>query len=84
LPGTNTYDNATLMTIMQVQGGGSLSGTFANVTGLPANYLLEYTPTSVILAPVPEPGTMALTGAFAVAGLIIRRRRLNKPCRSAA
>jgi autotransporter-associated beta strand protein len=77
LPGTNHYDNATPMTIMSVTGGGTLNGTFANVTGLPANYSLQYTSTSLILTPVPEPGTLALLGAAGIGLAWNRRRRLR-------
>jgi autotransporter-associated beta strand protein len=78
LPNTNGYDNGTTLPIMQVLGGGTLNGTFANVTGLPAGYSLTYTSSTLSLTPVPEPGTMALVGAAAAAGLVIRRRRAKR------
>ena len=60
LSATNQYDNATTMTILSVTGGGTLSGAFGTVTGLPADYSVQYTSNSVSLVPVPEPGSLAL------------------------
>lgn len=74
LSATNTYDNVTPLTIASVTGGGTLSGTFGTVTGLPSNYAVQYLPTSVVLAPVPEPGTLLLTAAGGL-GLAWRWRR---------
>jgi autotransporter-associated beta strand protein len=39
------------ITIMQCTGGGSMSGAFAQVTGLPAGYALERTASTVVLRP---------------------------------
>ncbi len=46
----------------------SLTGTFATVNGLPANYSLDYTPTALLLLPnnsspnsIPEPTTLTNT-----------------------
>jgi autotransporter-associated beta strand protein len=75
LSATNQYDNATTMTILSVTGGGTLSGAFGAVTGLPADYSVQYTSTSVSLVPVPEPGTLALAGLAATAGLAAWRRK---------
>jgi hypothetical protein len=36
------------------------SGTFNTVTGLPGNYVVAYTPTAIMLRPVPEPATWGL------------------------
>ena len=59
----------------QILSASSLTGTFAEVTGLPPNYTLDYTPTSLLLiptAPVPEPATLSL---LALAPLFLLRRR---------
>ncbi len=52
-------------------------GTFNTVTGLPSNYRVAYTPTSIMLLPIPEPATWAL-GVQAVAMLVWWKRRNRK------
>ncbi len=55
----------------------TLVGTsFSAVTGLPNGYTVQYLPTSIVLAPVPEPGFVL--AACAVAGLGWYRRRPPK------
>jgi PEP-CTERM motif len=76
------------MTIIDVTGG-TVSGLFTNSAGATLadgavfttfngiQWVIDYTPTSVIVAPVPEPGTvLALcAGAAGIAGLVRRVRR---------
>ncbi len=56
-------------------------GTFNTVTGLPANYVVSYTPTAIMLLPVPEPSTWGF-GIQALAMLVWWRRRNQKACRA--
>ncbi len=78
LPVGNTYDGVTPLTIVQLASG-SITGTFGSVQNLPSPYAVQYLGSSIVLNPVPEPGTLALTGLAASAGIaIVRRRRRAK------
>jgi autotransporter-associated beta strand protein len=73
LPLTNTYDPATTYTLVTY--GGSLTGTFFSVIGLPASHTLSYgsgTASAITLVPVPEPTVLA--GLLGAASLVLRRR----------
>lgn len=79
LAGTNTYDNATPLTLVQLASG-TITGTFGSVMNMPANYNLQYNTSSIVLAPVPEPGSLLLASLGAAAGVRYwRRRRLRGP-----
>jgi autotransporter-associated beta strand protein len=51
----------------------SKTGTFATVSGLPAGYTLQYTPTELLA--VPEPSTLALLAAGLACGAAVWPRR---------
>ncbi len=53
-------------------------GIFNTITGLPANYVVSYTPTAIMLLPVPEPATWGL-GAQALAMLVWWKYRKGFP-----
>jgi autotransporter-associated beta strand protein len=75
----NTYDNLTPLTIAQLDTG-TISGTFGSVQNLPAGYSVQYLSNSILLSPVPEPGSLIFGGlAAAASGLgYWRRRRQNR------
>jgi autotransporter-associated beta strand protein len=60
---------------------GSLTGTFASVSDLPAGYYVEYAYNDGIssnnIAVVPEPSTLFLTGTGLLALALIRKRRMS-------
>jgi autotransporter-associated beta strand protein len=77
LPGSNVYDSTTVLQIATYSG--TLSGTFGTAN-VPNGYGLFYgtfagLPNAIVLAPVPEPGTLLLTSAAVVVGVIRWRRR---------
>lgn len=77
-PASNTYDNSTVIPLITVNGGGLLSGTFVGAVA-PTGYNLVYTSTSLLLTPVPEPGTLLLAGMAAAGGFgVWRRKRAGK------
>lgn len=76
LAATNSYDNLTPLTIVQL-GSGTITGTFGSVLNLPSGYGIQYSSNSIQLTPVPEPGSLALGGAAVAAGLGVWRRRRN-------
>jgi fibronectin-binding autotransporter adhesin len=77
LPVGNVYSPSATITIATY--GGTLTGTFGSTPGLPANYAINYgtgSNSAITLTPVPEPGTLALTGlALAGAAGWWKRRR---------
>ena len=74
---TGTYTLATFT--------GTLTGTFATVNNLPSGYAVDYNPSSITLAPVPEPGSIALLACAGVTGgLGWRGTRLRVARRCAA
>ena len=72
----NTYNGLDTLTLIDVTGGGTLSGlfNFSQIFNMPAGYVLAYTGSSLYLTPVPEPSAFVLAGLAAV-GLVIQRRR---------
>lgn len=95
LPSGYTPASTDAFVVINNTGGGTLTGTFAgfpdqsivasNVLGSGIDYLIYYGtysgfPTSVVIAPVPEPGTvLAICAAGAgVVGMIRRRRKANQ------
>ena len=78
LPSSNLYDGSTYTIATST---GILTGEFdpSRVNNLPTGYAVMYNHTpgagSINLVPVPEPGTLALTGVAAVGFIRGRRRR---------
>ncbi len=64
---------------------GTLTGRFNSVSGLAADYQLEYSPHSIMLTPTPEPGELAIT-FLGLGAMALRRRsrfcnkRASGPC----
>jgi autotransporter-associated beta strand protein len=71
---TNTYDGVTPLTIAQTTGG-LISGQFGSIQNLPNGYNVVYGSSSIMIAPVPEPGSLILGGFAAATGLGIWRRK---------
>ena len=69
------FDGSVYTIATFVQNAGN--GIFDNVAGLPANYAISYGPTSITIAPIPEPSTCALS--VIGSGVVwLFRRRLRK------
>ena len=75
---TNTYDGTTPLTIAQTAGG-LISGQFGSVQNLPNGYDVVYNSNSIMIAPVPEPGSLILGGMAAATGFGIWRRKRKAP-----